>query len=96
MTQGEAVQQVERWVRDRYPVVPAVGLVLDFRPEAIKRIREVHELGGQQVSPKDVHRLRGKWCVYFRCSGDTDELGMPLRLGVLVDDETGAAELFDG
>ena len=91
MTRAEAIKHARRWVRDRYPVVPSVAGVLDFRPAAI--IKAELQLGHPFAS-SEMERFRGRWCVLFRCSWDTDALGLPLRLGVLVDDQSGAVESF--
>ncbi len=91
MTRVEAIEHAKLWVRDRYPVVPPVAGVLDFRPAAINKAER--QLGHAFAS-SEMERFRGRWCVLFRCSWDTDTLQLPLRLGVPVDDQSGAAESF--
>jgi hypothetical protein len=92
VTKAAAIERANRWVRARYQVLPPVAGVLDFRPAALAR---AERLLGQPFPPEEVARFRGRWCVMYWCSWGTDAAGLPLRLGVLVDDQTGAAEPFD-
>jgi hypothetical protein len=76
MTKEEAIARASEWVRAQYPVVPPMGLATRLTlPE------------GVEVSPAETKELQAvacKWMVSFCCSWDTDALGFPLQLHVLV------------
>jgi hypothetical protein len=94
MTREEAIEAAGRWVQARYPKVPPVGLVLDLTHATLAR---TERLMGRPLpmSPTEEARCRGRWCVMYDCTWDTDEREMPSILRVMVDDQTRAAELLE-
>jgi hypothetical protein len=92
MTRNDAIARADGWVRDRYPIVPPLSAVVDYRPDALAGLEAMY---GGPFPSEDVRQVQGKWLMLYRCSWYTDELGMPTCLGVLIDDESGAAELLD-
>jgi len=90
LTADEAVTIASDWVRARYPVVPAAAWVQDFSDRTMDQLE--HGLG-DRFSQDERRQVLNKWWVSFACSWETDELGMPNSLHVLVDDATGQADL---
>jgi hypothetical protein len=93
LTKEEAIGAAEKAVRERYSLVPPVG-------QAIMIPKNVIELN-RGLLPEivlDISRQKyaGKWLVCFHCSWDTDELGLPISLIVLVDSKTGRTEIVAG
>lgn len=92
MAQDQVIAAASGWVRDRYPVVPPVGLVLEFSEEKLDAIERQQSAAGVVLPAGERRYLANKWVVSFCGSWDTDALGMPMGLQVVVDDATGQAE----
>lgn len=89
MHQDQAIALAQDWVRERYPVVPPVAAAF-----------EITDLESPQDLPTEellvLEQNLGNWFVAFFCSWDTDVLGMPEKLAVVVDRHTGDVRLeFD-
>jgi hypothetical protein len=92
MTRDEVIEIAGRWVRERFGVVPPVATVSQTTPETIALVEEQIE---RSYTPEELEQASiGNWVVLYRCSWDTDAQGLPLRLGVRVDDRTGATKTF--
>ena len=89
MDESEAIILASQWVWTHYPVVPPVNLGLMFSERAIARLG-LH--GSAEITNHDYQKLCGKWFVSFFCSWDTDALGLPETLNVLVDSMSGEVE----
>ena len=89
LTRDDAVTVASDWVRARYPIVPEIAWVQEFSGRTIDQFEQ---RTGKRFSQDERRQLSNKWWVSFRCSWDTDELGMPSTLHLLIDDITGAAE----
>lgn len=87
MKRKEAVAIAESWVRERYPAVPPIA-------DAFEILADNMITDGLAVDAKQaVRQNQGNWMVFFFCSWDTDELGMPSTLIVIVDQKTQEARL---
>jgi hypothetical protein len=92
MMQSEAIACANSWARDRFPIVPPIAFVAQLTPSALAQAERLSET---PFPIEEINRYRGSWCVLFKCSWDTDAHGLPERLGVVVDDHTGAVEKID-
>jgi hypothetical protein len=92
LTHDEVIRIACDWVRSRYSVVPPVVLVLEFSEQAILQLEQKC---GHRLPPEERARCLNKWQVSFACSRDTDVLGMPQGLHVVVDDLTSHASLAE-
>jgi hypothetical protein len=90
LTREEAVAIASEWVRARHPVVPPVARAQIFSDHEIDQLER---RSGTTLAPGERAEATGRWSVTFACSWDTDALGMPPALHVLVDDATGQAHL---
>lgn len=86
----EAIEIAKQAVKDRYHHVPPVGMAFRFSDDWM------HKLQGQDPGPmlqEAYEQYTGKWMVYFFCSWDSDELGLPGSLMVSVDDDAGSTKI---
>ncbi len=93
LTEADAIGIAEKAVRERYSVAPPVALAMLFSDELIEQGRGLMPESEYQLG-KD--KYSGKWLVFFRCSWDTDELGLPISLMVTEDGNSGEAEVVPG
>jgi hypothetical protein len=89
VTGDEAIRVAATWVWGRYPVVPPVNCALEMTEQTLGQARR-HLPGGS--AEEAVRLLRGTWFVSFFCSWDTDALGLPQTLNVLVDKISGEVQ----
>jgi hypothetical protein len=89
MTRHEAIEQADKWVRDRFPTVPPIAGVSHLSATDITVVEEVL---GRKLSAQERASVIGQWSIFYKCDWDTDALGFPARLGVRVDDKTGRVE----
>jgi len=90
LTHDEAIAIASDWLRGRYPIVPPVAAV----HESVKRTTPRHDQHvDDSLYPEERGKSQTKWWVSFACNWDTDKLGMPVRLIVVVDDLTREAKL---
>jgi hypothetical protein len=90
LTCDEAIAIASDRVRDLYAIVPPVAGVHEF----VKRTTPRHDKqADDNVSPEERDKSHTHWWVSFACNWDTDKLGLPVTLHVIVDDLTGEAEL---
>src|SRR5713101_2920043 len=89
MTREDAITRANAWVQAHFAVVPPVGFVIRFDRALFTRFQLEN---GIDPAEADLQGLFGKWMISYHCSWDTDALGLPLTLHVLVDDSTGIAE----
>lgn len=90
LTREEAAAIAARWVASHYPVVPPIVGVYQLS-ERSSEGREPRL--GPRSYLEDRSAAPSQWMVAYLCSRETDALGMPQSLRVLVDDATGFAEL---
>jgi hypothetical protein len=89
MPADDPVVLAAAWVWARFPVVPPVGAVYDFSERAVA---ELQRQAPGQLTAEEARQVQGKWFISFFCSWDTDALGLPMTLNLLVDCATGAVE----
>jgi hypothetical protein len=85
MTARDAEILATGWVWQRFPVVPPINLVFEFSERELSKVKSQ----GMVRNIEEEDEVRGKWFVSFFCSWDTDSLGMPQTLNLLVDDKNG-------
>jgi hypothetical protein len=90
MIESQAIGAAKDWVRAHFPTVPPVAIALHLSRERLAD----SGINLASEDPREVELLSGKWVVTFRCSWDTDALGMPPTLIVAVD-ESGQVTRLD-
>jgi hypothetical protein len=89
MTREEATACANRWVRAHFPTVPQVSSTRLFNDELLRLYRVS---SGEDPPVEEWKKMYGKWMVSYFCNWDTDALGLPETLHVLVDDMSGDAQ----
>jgi hypothetical protein len=93
MTQKQAVVYANSWVRGHFSMVPQVVSARLYNDELLLLCR--FSLG-EDPPLEEWGRVYGKWKVSYFCNWDTDILGLPETLHVLVDNVSGEAEQWIG
>ncbi len=86
LTHDEVISIACEWVRRRYPVVPPVARVLEFSEQSLFQIEQAC---GHRFESEEREQCVNQWRVNFVCSWDTDKLGLPQRISLVIDDLTG-------
>ena len=90
MDLDEAISVASKWVKDRYPVVPSVARAFQITDDMFS---EDELTLNPDFREEDAKAVADKWFVGYFCDWDTDALGMPEYLIVLVDNNTQEVEL---